>query len=225
MKTITKGKIEIKEKISFEIDGSWKVNDVIIFFNAVQDLYDFYSCIYIIEKEFERPHSVIGKKLGYQSTERYKDLMKVIGFLNQKFLGKQSTVIDRFNVFYRFERENNEREILNLDTIEPLYIVRYQYASKGISDLSGLGEIIGHIKDFCITIIELIVNSQERKEKLRGLKLDNDTKEIARNMKIIKMFEKLGFNDTEITQIIDSKYKSAKTLETLIMEEKIKGIK
>lgn len=45
--------------------------------------------------------------------------------------------------------------------------------SRDIKDIVGLGEIIGHIKDLILKLIEICTTREERKLKKRRMKLDN----------------------------------------------------
>jgi|ERR1041385_2298379 hypothetical protein len=45
--------------------------------------------------------------------------------------------------------------------------------ANNIKDIVGLGEIVGHIKDFIIKLIEILSTRSERKLKMRRLKLEN----------------------------------------------------
>jgi hypothetical protein len=63
---------------------------------------------------------------------------------------------------------------------EFLELIRIQYGSPGITDLAGLGEIVGHLKEFVPKVIENVSNKEER-----------DLRNIQRAMEIAREYLQL----------------------------------
>lgn len=208
--------IEVNEKIRIDIDGKWKVTDVIDFFNSAQKLYDYYSCYETLID--------LNDYSSTKSNEWYEDQIYCIGYVNQCFIGKSTTFIDRNNKFYFFDQNSDNSLRLNLNLIEPLFLKRFNYASPGFKDLAGAGEIIGHLKDLCFKIIDVFVNKNSRRNEDRKLQLQNDILEIDRNKKFAELLADLGFSHEDIRKIILNEYKHSLPIVKLIQEEKIKTI-
>ncbi|SHJ05258.1 hypothetical protein [Pseudozobellia thermophila] len=215
--TLVSEKIGLREKITIEIDGKWKARNVIDFFSSIQNLYDYYSCFLILSdfKEYSKS----------EKEKWYEDQIICIGHINQTFVGKSTTFIDRKNKFYFFDKDMDDSHDLKLALIEPLFLKKFSYASPGFKDLIGAGEVIGHLKDFCFKIIDIFITKNKRKNEDRKEKLENEILEIERNRQFAKLLEEVGFEKEEIKKVILSEYKNALPIVKLIQEGKITGIK
>ena len=87
----------------------------------------------------------------------------------------------------------------------PVDVARINYSSPGITDIAGVGEIIGHIKDFILSVIEMRLNSEHRNQVARKLKIENDRSEIEMIQvrietvdRFIDVARKAGFSKKQI---------------------------
>lgn len=207
--------VKVVEKLSFEIDGKWKVRDVIDLFTALQNLYDYYSCFIILSD----PNNFFELK----RTKYYEDRILCIGHINQNFVGKSTTIIDRDNKFYYFDKDPDPFS-LNLNLIQPLFLKEFRYSSPGFNDVTGMGEAIGHLKELCFKIIDIFTTAKKRKNEDRKEKLKNDILEIERNKQFAKLLEEIGFENEDIRKIILNEYRNTLPIAKLILDEKIKSI-
>ena len=65
-----------------------------------------------------------------------------------------------------FMKDANPRSVF-------LELIRIQYGSPGITDFAGLGEIVGHIKEFVLKIIENVSSRDERQLRNTQLEIEN----------------------------------------------------
>jgi hypothetical protein len=89
-----------------------------------------------------------------------------------------------------------------LEPDEQLYVKRIQFGSPGFTDLAGVGEVVGHIKDFLLKIIDLVVTRQqrdmeneERKARVQKLRIEN-----AREL--VGLAKDCGYSPAEIRQLV-----------------------
>jgi hypothetical protein len=52
-------------------------------------------------------------------------------------------------------------------------IIEIRYGSAGIQDVAGVGVIVGHLKDFILTIIENVTSRKSRSLKIREAEIEN----------------------------------------------------
>jgi hypothetical protein len=72
----------------------------------------------------------------------------------------------------------SNKDLRGLDSLfypeEKVKVRRVRYESPGLKDIAGVGEIVGHVKDFVLAVINLCVDRQKRKHKNEERSLKND---------------------------------------------------
>jgi hypothetical protein len=56
---------------------------------------------------------------------------------------------------------------------EHLNVVAVKFGSEGIADLAGLGEMVGHVKDFILRIIEMRRGKKANEEAVKKARIEN----------------------------------------------------
>lgn len=105
-----------------------------------------------------------------------------------------------------------------------LQIQRIQYGSPGITDIAGLGIIIGHLKDFLIKVIELGVAKEQRKLENQERALNNQRLQIENVQSVIKLAKELGYSKSELKQLHNWVSIRNDGLVALTSEGKIKSV-
>lgn len=85
---------------------------------------------------------------------------------------------------------------------EALEVRRLRYESPGITDIAGLGEIVGHVKDFILRIIEH--RSQRRKRELDNARAEAEiaAMRIENARQLVSLAEQCGYDRTEMRKLI-----------------------
>jgi hypothetical protein len=89
-----------------------------------------------------------------------------------------------------------------LEPEEQLYVKRIQFGSPGFTDLAGVGDVAGHIKDFLLKLIDLAVTrrqrqleNEEREARVEKLRIEN-----AREL--VDLAKDCGYSQVEIRQMV-----------------------
>ena len=109
-----------------------------------------------------------------------------------------------------------------LETSSQLNVRAIQFSSPGFSDFTGIGEIVGHLKDILIKLLDTYVTRNERKLNNRILEneiLEGELRIIGEKIELLK---KLGYTENECRQIINGIIPSVGVLETAIDKGQIR---
>lgn len=113
----------------------------------------------------------------------------------------------------------------------PMKVSKIIYASPGFKDITGLGEAISHIKDIIIKIMDYFMNSDQRKQVIRGMRIENDKQQldleilkIKKNQEYINLLRDCGFTKAEIRKILILETKGVEQLGELVKSGKITGV-
>lgn len=107
---------------------------------------------------------------------------------------------------------------------ERLMVRRIKYASPGITDLTGLGAIIGHLKDFSLRLIERRDGKRSRELSEERAELENDRLRIENARSFVALTRDLGYSETEIRDLLRHVDRKQDTLANLIAERKLVGV-
>ncbi|MBA3598008.1 MAG: hypothetical protein H0W40_11630 [Methylibium sp.] len=98
----------------------------------------------------------------------------------------------------------------------PLSVLRCTYASPGITDLAGLAQTLGHVKDFVLHLITHRATLHERRlreellaEELRAARLQNVHKQI-------ELLKSVGYKDIQCRKLLAEFSESAVALAALV---------
>ena len=112
-----------------------------------------------------------------------------------------------------------------LEPNEQLYVEKIQFASPGFKDLAGLGEIVGHVKEFLQTLINVAVHTPRRRLEEEKLAEDVETKRIENARSFVGLAKDLGYSNAKIRQLIGWTDDRQAKLLPLAREGKIRGVR
>ena len=108
-----------------------------------------------------------------------------------------------------------------LEPTERLSLRRVIYGSPGIKDLVGVGEVIGHLKDLLVKLIDLFATREERALKNERSALENDQLRVDIAKKYVELGRELGYSKREMRRLVASAAEQQRPLEALIRTGKI----
>ena len=118
-----------------------------------------------------------------------------------------------------------------LEPDERLVVQRVIYGSPGIKDLAGVGEIVGHLKDLLLRLIDHWSTKQRRSLENRHLELENERLELEnrqRQVEVAKQFVglagELGYTEQERRQLVAAVMHEQQPIVTLISAGKITSV-
>jgi hypothetical protein len=197
-----------EEHIWFYVDKFWNVDDIIKFYSAVQNLYDYYSYFTVLQERITIPQIDYKFKLA-------------IALIYSKIFESKTIVIAFPEALHTFHKKS-ETEKRNL--VLPLRINKIKFSSPGVHDFIGVGEVIGHIKDTLFKVIEIFQSKDKRKLEEKRMEIENELLSIERNQKIIATYKELGFTNEQILQILEYGKSNVKTISNLIEDRRITNI-
>ncbi|HWW60838.1 MAG TPA: hypothetical protein VN181_05660 [Thermoanaerobaculia bacterium] len=84
---------------------------------------------------------------------------------------------------------------------DELRVTRINFASPGVADLAGLGEIVGHVKDFILRAIELVVNREERALANEEHSLRNQALRLENAHRLIGIAREAGYSESDVRRL------------------------
>ena len=107
---------------------------------------------------------------------------------------------------------------------EQLAVKRIEYGSPGFTDFAGLGQIMGHVKEFVTKVLEMRSNrrqreleNQEREQKILQLRIENA-------QRFVHLAKECGYSDAEIRPLIHWVDDRQETFLRLAQAEKLKSV-
>lgn len=192
--------------IRFNIDGNWTLEEMAGF---LSDLNYLYMLLLFLKSDF-----IFTNNDQYESKDSREKKMRELRIRNLPAI-----TIEQFNnlsyfetrdLFTRFGRFLPENELLR--------VVKIQYSSPGVQDLAGLGELIGHLKEFFLKIIDNLSNRSERSIKNRELELRN-------TQTFLEIREKYKLSSQELIELTEIVNNRQQFFEELVIEQKLISVK
>lgn len=190
--------------LRFHIDGAWSAQDFADYFASVNYVYSVLAVVNI-----ER-----------DSAREWEHHLEEFDFMFHKMLSS-SKMFRHWLAFQRsvtpgplhlLDATNLDRSFTVIEDSERLKVRRLQFASPGHTDLSGIGQAMGHVKDIVSKLIDIRVNSKER--KLNNEILEEECRSAAlRNLREqISILKELGYTEAEVRAIVASSNPSLEKL-------------
>lgn len=157
--------------------------------------------------------------------------------------------IDRFYLFFSLVRiadfalsssANMSDEIIDDDSLfdfeglidiheslasgDGLFVKRISYASPGSIDLVGVGQLIGHLKDLLIKIIEIFTLHGERRARVKLMELDIEIRRLQLLREQQAFLKESGMSDVKISRAVAEVTQYALTLGPLVAAGKLKTV-
>jgi hypothetical protein len=213
--------------IRFEIDGHWTVEDMRLFLTSVEDLYNLKFLLQI--SHFENFTSEDFYQMDFLLERMdfpYKFFKHPEEFAEFLFLLQSTTPASKLATF-----ETLQEHINLLQPNEKLKVRRINYASPGLTDLAGLGSIVGHLKDFLQFVIKegkhWTSSREEQNLKNEEQKLKNDEQRIKNTREfitVVKEAREIGMPELEIRKLVNWVEEKEDTIAQLVSEDKIKDV-
>lgn len=106
----------------------------------------------------------------------------------------------------------------------PLVVTRCTFASPGITDLAGLGQVLGHLKEILITVLTYSAKRRERHineailtEQLISAKISNISNQI-------NLLKNVGYSDYQLRRLLEEVDPAIQVLGSLAKAEKITSV-
>ena len=120
----------------------------------------------------------------------------------------------------------NRRTLISVasDMLEPqerLVVRRIIYGSPGITDLAGIGEIVGHVKDFLVSIIEHCSTRRQRSLENERRALENKQLQVQIAKEFVGLAQELGYTKKEMRQLVASIVREQTPLVRLVAAGKV----
>lgn len=107
---------------------------------------------------------------------------------------------------------------------ERLEISQIKYASPGFTDLAGIGTVVGHIKDFIMTLIERRDSRRQRELNDERAALENDRLRLENARAFVALGRDLGVSETDLRLLIAHVDEKQEPLFRLIEQKKLRGV-
>lgn len=190
---------EGKKILRIGIDGNWTASDFAQSFEALDHLYNS-RFIFALEAEDFR-----------ELRMRYKDFgpyphMRRMGYIAPSPLLHFGASIDADSL---------------LEPDERLFVRRVIYGSPGLKDIAGLGEIVGHVKDLLIKLIDVCSTGRQRELENQRRELENQKLQVEITKEYLALGDSLGYTNYEKRQLIAASIAEQQPLIRLIEEGKI----
>jgi len=207
-------KIEI---LRLGIDGRWAAEEMGRSLLHIQDLYNLRLIIQVIYEDWRDLERLYDELMHFPSFRRGKRrrLIYPALFSNPYQIPPAIPLVSQ--------------DLIRISNFlypqEKLEVQRIQYGSEGFKDLAGIGEIVGHIKDFILKLIE-------HKSAKRQRELENEEKEI-RNQQLrienarsfVALAKECGYSEPEIRSLVHFVDDRQQTLVDLIDTDKIRSVR
>jgi hypothetical protein len=187
---------ELEQRIlRVEIDGTWTSEEFSDSLRSIGDIYSLRTILRIEERSLHEMDMLHPEFLDFPFPFRRlpKQLREAYRARGLRFPPTLSPLIDP---------RDPSAALKLLEPDEQLYVKRIQFGSPGFTDLAGVGEVVGHIKDFLLKIIDLVVTRQqrdmeneERKARVQKLRIEN-----AREL--VGLAKDCGYSPAEIRQLV-----------------------
>jgi HAMP domain-containing protein len=104
---------------------------------------------------------------------------------------------------------------------ERLVVQRIIYGSPGIKDLAGIGEIVGHLKDMLVRLIEYWSTRRQRALENERRELENQQLQVEIAKQFVGLAQELGYSKREMRQLVASVVREQGPLIQLVATGKI----
>lgn len=196
------------------IDGRWEASDFARSFTALDRLY---TLRFAIDLELEELHEI---------RDFYRDAPFPPFPYSPRYFRRWGKLIPPS--LFHAERapvlSGIETGSLTSDLFEPqerLVVQRVLYGSPGIKDLVGIGEIVGHVKELLLRVIEHWSTRRQRDLENERRELENQQLQVEIAKKFVDLAGDLGYSKREMRQLVASVVREQRPLIQLVAGGKI----
>lgn len=198
-----------------QIEGSWTAKDMADSLLSMRDLYNIRLGLQIIYEDYRDIDEFLFELHHFKPFRRLQR-KELAPFLYQ-FL---------FSGYFKPIDPDQLNRIANLVyPYEELKVRRIEYASPGFKDLAGFGEIVGHLKDFILKLVEYHGDKRKRELNNEEQELKNQALRIENARKYVSLARECGFEERELRKLVILVDEKQEPLITLIGNGKIQSVK
>ena len=195
------------------IEGRWTCQEFTSLLSSVEDLYNLRLILEVLREDSREFDEIFFEMMHMPPFRRWRRKAR-LGFpLALSPLGLPASAALSTTQLPRLSEY--------LSPGEALEVRRISYASPGVSDLAGIGSIVGHVKDFAVRVIELWTERDQRRLQNEGRALDNEAKRIANAREFVSLASDLGYTDVEIRQFAAFADERQRILGNLVERQKL----
>jgi hypothetical protein len=218
------------------IDGEWTATEMAQSFRALDDLYNFR--VFIRSDMPHRFYKRLGRRFPFPPEfflEEFGPLLlfdKMFPLVGSPEVpGEGRDLLYAMMVMLQAVREDDS-------SVSALEVRAVKYVSEGFKDFAGIGEIVGHVKDFVLRLIEIFITRKHREELCEQARLENEERrrrmeqldvEIQKQKlenisQYVQIMRDAGFSKVAVKRAMQAIDLRADILGTLIESGKIKAI-
>ena len=193
--------------LRIEIDGAWTAKDFASFYKSIDVIYSIFAVI-LIEIESANDFDLQFRRFlthesshGRMNAQMHKELLE-----RQSLTGFGYSPID-------ISRFRDASELL--DNNEKLKVRRCEYASPGVTDFTGIGQALGHLKDLILKCIDARITRNERNIKNQILEHERDSAALRNVQERLSILKELGYSHSQIRKILMEASPALANLESL----------
>ncbi len=205
---------ESTEVLRIEIDGRWSVSEMSRSLAHLEDLYNLRLVLEVMHEEWrdwEEFYMEFRHFPPFRKSMKRRMLNPILFTYPFSPVPTIPLVPEELSRLSRLVYPN-----------EQFQVQRIEYASPGLKDLVGLGEITGHVKDFIIALLDRWLNRRQRKLENDERVLRNDQLRIENARQFVQLAREVGYSDQELRTLIRWVDDRQETFIHLIEEGKIK---
>ncbi len=112
-----------------------------------------------------------------------------------------------------------------LEPEERLRVTKIQFSSPGFKDLAGLGEVVGHLKDFILRLIELYASRRQRHLENELWEEEIQAKRLENAKSFVELAKECGYSKADMRKLVQWVDSRQNVLIPLIERGKIRNAK
>jgi hypothetical protein len=209
------GMNEERQVLRVGIDGTWEAGEFAASFNALDRLYAMRFAI-ALELEELRELRDFYMDVPFPPFPRSLRALRAWARLAPPSVLRsgRAPLLGRGEVPFTVASELLEPE-------ERLIVRRILYGSPGIKDLVGIGEIVGHLKDLLVRLIDHWSTGRQRSLENERRELENQQLQVEIAKQFVGLAQDLGYTKKEMRQLVSAVVLEQRPLIRLVAAGKI----
>ena len=175
------------------IGGRWRAEDMANSLLAVRDLYNLRLVLQIMREDARDMEEFWHEMRHFppfrrgMKHRRFHPMMLQMPFLQSPSIPLDSDQLASLADFILPKEE--------------LIVSRIEYASPGFKDLTGIGEVVGHVKDFVIRVIELVCERGKRRLDNEKSSVEIEGMRIENAKRFVALAKDCGYTEAELRRM------------------------
>lgn len=186
---------ESRRVIRLDIDGYWTAEDMAVSFSSLTDLYRMRLVLQVLSEESRDLDHLLFEFLEMGRLHSWRR-RRLLPFLMLQGFGPMVGMPP-------LSSAELGRVVEYVYPDRPLQVRRIEYGSPGHKDLAGVGEVIGHLKDFTLRIIELVMTRHRRRLEDERLQVEIQRMRIENAREFLRVASENNYSPSELRQLIN----------------------